>query len=194
MRRFHTFAYELAYCLGIDARFAAFISAAGFGRIYTFYLALAPKVRFKFGEYSEHVEERFARGGASVDRLLRRLESDPPTLQLVHNILQIFHRPGEPVNTGYRSDVAASGAGRGRSPNARKMRNALAIVRQQAPDLDIDGEMHADSALNAAIRARSVSRSTLDGAANLLVMSSLDTANVALSRPVYRPDIRPDDH
>jgi malate dehydrogenase (oxaloacetate-decarboxylating)(NADP+) len=74
------------------------------------------------------------------------------------------------------SNFGASG-----SPSARKMRDALALIRQQAPDLAIDGEMHADSALNAAIRARSVSRSTLDGAANLLIMSSLDTANVALT-------------
>jgi malate dehydrogenase (oxaloacetate-decarboxylating)(NADP+) len=77
--------------------------------------------------------------------------------------------------------LSHSNFGASDSPSARKMRDALALVRQQAPDLAVDGEMHADSALNAAIRARSVTRSTLDGSANLLVMSSLDTANVALT-------------
>lgn len=74
------------------------------------------------------------------------------------------------------SDFGAS-----KSPSARKMRDALEILRNRAPELDIDGEMHADAAINPAIRARAISKSTLDGAANLLVMPSLDAANISLT-------------
>ena len=74
-----------------------------------------------------------------------------------------------------------SNFGASKSPSARKMRDALEILRSRAPDLDIDGEMHADAAINPAIRARAISKSTLDGAANLLVMPSLDAANISLT-------------
>ncbi|SES24712.1 NADP-dependent malic enzyme [Rhizobium sp. NFR03] len=74
-----------------------------------------------------------------------------------------------------------SNFGASKSPSARKMRDALEILRNRAPDLDIDGEMHADAAINPAIRARAISKSTLDGAANLLVMPSLDAANISLT-------------
>ncbi|TCV67427.1 NADP-dependent malic enzyme [Neorhizobium sp. S3-V5DH] len=74
-----------------------------------------------------------------------------------------------------------SNFGVSKSPSARKMRDALAILRSTAPDLDVDGEMHADAAINPAIRARAISKSTLDGAANLLVMPSLDAANISLT-------------
>ncbi len=74
-----------------------------------------------------------------------------------------------------------SNFGASKSPSARKMRDALEILRSRAPDLDIDGEMHADAAINPAIRARAISKSTLEGAANLLVMPSLDAANISLT-------------
>jgi malate dehydrogenase (oxaloacetate-decarboxylating)(NADP+) len=74
-----------------------------------------------------------------------------------------------------------SNFGASKSSSARKMRDALDILRSRAPDLDIDGEMHADAAINPAIRARAISKSTLDGAANLLVMPSLDAANISLT-------------
>ncbi len=74
------------------------------------------------------------------------------------------------------SNFGASG-----SPSARKMREALAILRRQKPDLQVDGEMHADGALNPAIRERSITQSVFEGAANLLIMPSLDAANIALT-------------
>ena len=75
--------------------------------------------------------------------------------------------------------LSHSSFGSSRSPNAKKMRAALALIRDLAPELEVDGEMHADAAVNAAIRARYVSNSTLEGEANLLVMPSLDAANIA---------------
>jgi len=75
--------------------------------------------------------------------------------------------------------LSHSNFGASNSPTARKMRDVLALVRSQAPDLEIDGEMHADAALRPHIRGRLVNDGTLEGAANLLVMPSLDAANIA---------------
>ncbi len=64
-------------------------------------------------------------------------------------------------------------------PTAAKMREVLALVRARAPQLEIDGEMHGDAALDPAIRALIMPRSSLKGPANLLVMPTLDAANIA---------------
>jgi malate dehydrogenase (oxaloacetate-decarboxylating)(NADP+) len=63
--------------------------------------------------------------------------------------------------------------------SARKMQRALALVGQTAPDLVIDGEMAADTALVEAIRDRVNPASTLKGEANVLIMPNLDAANIA---------------
>jgi len=77
--------------------------------------------------------------------------------------------------------LSHSSFGSSQSPSAHKMRDALALIRKQAPDLEVDGEMHADAALSEALRGRLVSSSPLTGSANLLVMPSLDAANIALT-------------
>jgi malate dehydrogenase (oxaloacetate-decarboxylating)(NADP+) len=75
--------------------------------------------------------------------------------------------------------LSHSSFGASRSPTARKMRAALALIRDRAPELEIDGEMHADAALSEAIRDRAVPDSRLSGTANLLVMPGIDAANIA---------------
>jgi malate dehydrogenase (oxaloacetate-decarboxylating)(NADP+) len=65
--------------------------------------------------------------------------------------------------------------------SAVKMRAALALIRGRAPDLEVDGEMHADAALSAAIRARILPDSKLSGEANLLIFPNLDAANIAFN-------------
>jgi malate dehydrogenase (oxaloacetate-decarboxylating)(NADP+) len=55
------------------------------------------------------------------------------------------------------------------------------MIRERAPDLEIDGEMHADAALSAAIRARILPNSTLSGEANLLIFPNLDAANIGFN-------------
>ena len=77
--------------------------------------------------------------------------------------------------------LSHSSFGGSNAPSARKMREALGLLRRRAPDLEVDGEMHADAALVEAIRNRAVPDSRLTGTANLLVMPNLDAANIAFN-------------
>jgi len=65
--------------------------------------------------------------------------------------------------------------------SALKMRDVLAILNERAPELEVEGEMHADSALSPFIREEIFPNSNLTGAANLLIMPCLDAANVAFN-------------
>ena len=77
--------------------------------------------------------------------------------------------------------VSHSSFGASDSESARKMRRALGMIRARAPGLEIDGEMHADAALVEAIRDKAVPDSRLSGSANLLIMPTLDAANIAFN-------------
>jgi malate dehydrogenase (oxaloacetate-decarboxylating)(NADP+) len=66
-------------------------------------------------------------------------------------------------------------------PSAVKMRNALQLVRAKARDLEVDGEMHGDAALSEAVRKAVFPHSRLTGDANLLIMPTLDAANIAFN-------------
>ncbi len=74
--------------------------------------------------------------------------------------------------------LSHSNFGSSDQPSAVKMRQALALVRELAPWLEIDGEMHGDTALDTQYRAELMPRSTLKGEANLLVMPNIDAANI----------------
>jgi malate dehydrogenase (oxaloacetate-decarboxylating)(NADP+) len=65
------------------------------------------------------------------------------------------------------------------NPSAVKMRQTLALLREQAPWLEVDGEMHGDVALDAEARKKLMPTSTLSGEANLLVLPNIDAANIA---------------
>jgi malate dehydrogenase (oxaloacetate-decarboxylating)(NADP+) len=77
--------------------------------------------------------------------------------------------------------ISHSSFGASDSPTARKMRRALAMIRERAPALEIDGEMHADAALIQSIRDSAVPNSRLTGTANLLIMPNLDAANIGFN-------------
>jgi malate dehydrogenase (oxaloacetate-decarboxylating)(NADP+) len=77
--------------------------------------------------------------------------------------------------------VSHSSFGASDSASARKMRHALEMIRARAPGLEIDGEMHADAALIQVIRDRAVPDSKLSGSANLLIMPTLDAANISFN-------------
>jgi len=75
--------------------------------------------------------------------------------------------------------LSHSNFGSSDKPSAVKMREALALVREAAPWLEIDGEMHGDAALDATYRGELMPRSTLSGEANLLVLPNIDAANIS---------------
>ena len=75
--------------------------------------------------------------------------------------------------------LSHSNFGSSNQPSAVKMREALALLHERAPWLEVDGEMHGDTALNAAYRSELMPGSTLSGEANLLVLPNIDAANIA---------------
>jgi malate dehydrogenase (oxaloacetate-decarboxylating)(NADP+) len=75
--------------------------------------------------------------------------------------------------------LSRSNFGSGSAASGAKMRNALEIIRAQAPDIQADGEMHGDCALDESLRLRLLPMSPLKGAANLLVCPNVDAGNIA---------------
>jgi malate dehydrogenase (oxaloacetate-decarboxylating)(NADP+) len=75
--------------------------------------------------------------------------------------------------------LSHSNFGSSDQPSAIKMRETLALVKQKAPWLEIDGEMHGDVALDGHAREAQMADTTLIGDANLLVLPNLDSANIA---------------
>ena len=67
------------------------------------------------------------------------------------------------------------------TPTSLKMRHVLAILNERAPKLEVDGEMHGDAALDEEIRLAAFPNSRLKGQANLLVMPTLDSANISFN-------------
>jgi len=88
----------------------------------------------------------------------------------------------EMLRFGVKPKVALlshSNFGSSNEPSAVKMRQTLALLQQQAPWLEVDGEMHGDVALDGAARHSLMPNSTLHGDANLLVLPNIDAANIA---------------
>ena len=75
--------------------------------------------------------------------------------------------------------LSHSNFGSSNQPSAVKMRDALALLRRDAPWLQVDGEMHGDTALDPDYRRGLMPDSTLSGEANLLVLPNIDAANIA---------------
>ncbi len=74
--------------------------------------------------------------------------------------------------------LSHSNFGTANTPSALKMREALALIRERSPSLEVDGEMHGDGALEEGIRTK-ISDSPLTGSANLLVFPNIDAANIS---------------
>ncbi|WP_162932604.1 NADP-dependent malic enzyme [Solimonas sp. K1W22B-7] len=75
--------------------------------------------------------------------------------------------------------LSHSNFGSSDAPSALKMRQTLALLRELAPDLEVDGEMHGDCALSEVHRKAILPSSTLQGDANLLVFPNMDSANIS---------------
>jgi malate dehydrogenase (oxaloacetate-decarboxylating)(NADP+) len=77
--------------------------------------------------------------------------------------------------------LSHSSFGTADTPTAVKMREALRLLEIRAPDLEVEGEMHGDAAISEEIRRQVFPNSRLKGEANLLVMPTLDAANIAFN-------------
>jgi malate dehydrogenase (oxaloacetate-decarboxylating)(NADP+) len=150
-----------------------------------------------FGPYSQHlqyIDEVIGRKpGASVYAAMNTLmlpgrqvtlvdthvNADPSAPELVEITLMAAD---ELRRFGIKPSVALlshSNFGSSNRPSAVKMREALAMLRERAPELEIDGEMHGDAALDPDYRRVLMPRTTLSGEANLLVLPNIDAANIA---------------
>ena len=117
--------------------------------------------------------------GRTVNILDTHINYDPTAEQLAEITIMAAE---EMMRFGQRPKAALlshSNFGSSDQPSAVKMRQALALIRSQAPWLEIDGEMHGDTALDEPYRQELMPRSTLTGEANLLVCPNLDAANIS---------------
>lgn len=77
--------------------------------------------------------------------------------------------------------LSYSNFGSGQGESVLKMRQAMETIKAIAPDLEVEGEMHADAALSELIRTKAFPGAQLKGMANLLIMPNLDAANIAFN-------------
>ncbi len=77
--------------------------------------------------------------------------------------------------------LSHSNFGSHRDCSAEKMRIACMDIKQRNPELEIDGEMHADTALSLTVRENIMPNSSLKSEANLLIMPNMDAANISFN-------------
>ena len=77
--------------------------------------------------------------------------------------------------------VSHSNFGSSNHPQAKKMQAALALINEMEPSLEVDGEMHGDAALSCHVREAVLPNSRLKGDANLLIMPTIDAANISFN-------------
>ena len=117
--------------------------------------------------------------GRTVNLLDTHVNYDPTAEQLAEITIMAAE---EMMRFGQRPKAALlshSNFGSSNQPSAIKMRETLALIQERAPWLEVDGEMHGDTALDAPYRAELMPHSTLTGEANLLVCPNIDAANIA---------------
>jgi malate dehydrogenase (oxaloacetate-decarboxylating)(NADP+) len=105
--------------------------------------------------------------------------NEDPTAEEVADIT--IQAAGEMLRFGVVPKIALlshSNFGSRRTASSDKMAKARELVSERAPNLEVDGEMHADAALSESIRMASYPDSTLKGPANLMIMPNLDTGNI----------------
>ncbi|MCB1560265.1 MAG: NADP-dependent malic enzyme, partial [Xanthomonadales bacterium] len=107
------------------------------------------------------------------------VQVDPTAEQIASSTLQAAYRLKLFGIDPKVALVSHSNFGSHESPSATKLQEALAIIREKAPNLEVEGEMQVDAALNEDIRNRIFPNSRLKGRANLLVFPNLDAANTA---------------
>jgi malate dehydrogenase (oxaloacetate-decarboxylating)(NADP+) len=107
------------------------------------------------------------------------INEDPTAEQIAEFTIAAAQEMGRMNLAAKVALLSRSNFGSGSSSSGAKMRAALQIVRDRAPDIEIDGEMHGDCALDEELRMRILPSSTLKGTANLLVCPNVDAGNIA---------------
>jgi malate dehydrogenase (oxaloacetate-decarboxylating)(NADP+) len=106
---------------------------------------------------------------------------DPSAEQLADMTLLAAHEIRAFGMTPKVALLSHSTFGTENTPTAVKMRHVLRLLEERAPELEVEGEMHGDAALDEKIRLSAFPNSRLKGQANLLVMPTLDAANIAFN-------------
>ncbi len=106
---------------------------------------------------------------------------DPTSEDIAHLVRLAARKVGDFGIKPKVALLASSNFGARPSAASRKMRKALKLVMEESPDLEVEGEMQADVALEENLRQRIFPNSRLKGAANLLVMPTLEAANIAFT-------------
>jgi len=105
--------------------------------------------------------------------------NEEPSAEELADIAQMaaaeVRRFGMPPKLAFLSHSVFGSSSR---PAARRMRAARDLLRERAPDIECDGEMHGDAALSESVRRGYLPETTLSGSANLLVLPNLDAANI----------------
>ena len=117
--------------------------------------------------------------GRQVFMVDTHINADPSAEQLAEITIMAAE---EMQRFGFKPKAALlshSNFGSSNLPSAVKMREALTLIQEQAPWLEVDGEMHGDVALDAAQRRALMPDSSLHGDATLLVLPGIDAANIA---------------
>jgi len=151
------------------------------------------------GRYREHLEQSLSvlglRRGVNHASALSALigpkgtvficdtyvEPEPSAAQIAESTLlaaEVIRRFGIAPKVALLSQSSFGSSDR---PEARKMRDARTFIAERDPALEVEGEMHGDAALSEVIREKIFPNSQLRGSANLLVMPTLDAANIAFS-------------
>ena len=107
------------------------------------------------------------------------VQVEPTAAQVAESVVQAAFRLKLFGITPKAALISHSNFGSSDSASAAKMREALRILRERAPRLEVEGEMHTDIALNEEARQRIFPNSRLTGRANLLAFANLDAANAA---------------
>jgi malate dehydrogenase (oxaloacetate-decarboxylating)(NADP+) len=106
---------------------------------------------------------------------------DPTAEQLVEMVELARHEVAAFGVTPKVAFLSHSQFGTSSEPSAVKMREAVRLLAERNPDLEVEGEMQADTAISEALRERIFPNARLSGSANLLVMPTLDASNIAFN-------------
>lgn len=149
-----------------------------------------------YGEHLKHVREVIGLAGgartlAAMNLLMlpesivflcdTQINVDPSAEQLVEITLLAAAEVRRFGVTPHVAMLSHSSFGSSENVSAQRMREAAAMLWKRAPDLEVEGEMQGDAALTRAVRDRVFPQSRLSTDANLLMMPSLDAANITLS-------------